>query len=196
MCILRMPNESPFVHSQKILPAWGVRNGRIRRWLDVVTEYFILENGNEDSVPGDVSSWFYQPRMHLQESAVVLYMLERYDLLYGTFILPANFFNCNFSTVGYSLIGCAFLFRAFSPLLPSFLCCPLPSSASLLFWTFLFPISDVLPAPAQPILTLSLVSFAEFSRNACIDAFSRFVEKASVMIEITRRNPSLRLICY
>jgi len=71
--------------------------------------------------------------MHLQESAVVLYMLERYEFLYRTFVLPANFFNCGFSAIGYSLIDCAFPFRVFVPLLPSFLCCPLPSSASLLF---------------------------------------------------------------
>jgi len=42
--------------------------------------------------------------MHLQESAVVLYMLERFYLHYRTFVLAANFFNCNFSAVGYSLI--------------------------------------------------------------------------------------------
>jgi len=59
MCILRMPNKPPFVHSKNILPVWVVRNGRNRRWLDAVTEYFVLENGYEVSVPSEVSGWFY-----------------------------------------------------------------------------------------------------------------------------------------
>ena len=84
--ILRWPSTSAFrpayPSSQMLLrqeknslPAWEIRSGRIKRWLDALTGGFIMGIDYKGSVPIrlDVrSGWLYQPRIYYLTSTVSL----------------------------------------------------------------------------------------------------------------------------